>query len=158
MFSLGGSSYLPRLKEYGLPQPKILFPFRKTYDGHAVYNKTLTGYDETSFAWSSDKFAFPYHALKVTRAANVLLEVSDISEIAAEVTTEFTVAFNLRFVLWDTPVTFCQFGSTASSGIEIIIEGDKLTIRYAVAVWIFCNLTYLFLYDKEKYLSLCYPE
>lgn len=123
---------LPAIKksgEYGLPQPKLLYPFKKTTKDYGIYEKDLTQFETLLSEWTSDKFMYPMHALKVVKDSNsAILQAEEIRNMSADVTSQFSVLFHLKFYLQLDPVIFSQFGKTGENVVQIKIAEDKLIL------------------------------
>ena len=117
------------LKEFGLPVPLLLLPFKNNFDGYGVYNESLVGHETLTFQWKPDKYEFPLHALYVMPSIPVpIVKLDDISDVAGAVSSQFSVLFHLRFIVSTSPVVFCQFGDTSGNLLKVMINEDILEI------------------------------
>ena len=129
--SLDSYSFASLLTEFNLPVPKLLFPFKNSFDGwYGELNKTISGHENLIFGWEDDKYGFPSHALHVTQTSSSIVKASGITD-AIDVSSQFSVLFHLKFQFAPDSVTLCQFGdSNDDIKLTFVINQDKLEITY----------------------------
>ena len=128
--SLDDKSFFSILTTFNLPYPKILIPFKNSFNGwFGNETQSITGHDELNYEWKPDYYGFPNHALHVTQTSNSVLMFDDVSE-AVNPLSGFTILFHMKFLFHGEIVTFFQFGDDNDENkFSVTVNDDELILK-----------------------------